>query len=291
MSHPADAHAAHAKRQVTQVIGRRALDTADIGVVVTGDGAEHDGRVFHRARHWPAGIECKCIGQHAAPAHQSVSRFETDDAAVGRRHADGAASVAADRNRQQASRDRGAGTAAGAARQIARFPGVHRRRPRQVPRRSAVGEFVSRQFAEQQAARLLHLRFDRGVMLRNVVLQDFRLAGRQYSRGADDILQTVRDTRQRAEGATAHDLFFRLACALKRDLRCLRDETMQAGFMLFHTREQILHDLDRRCGALAVQIQQLRYGCILGRALRDGRRLALRRRHVHFLTPSNTSLR
>ena len=73
------------------------------------------------------------------------------------------------------------------------IPRVARRGLWQIERRAAIGEFMGCRFADQHRAGSSQLLGASGVGVRDVVLQQLRLAGRRYALGVDDVFEPDRD--------------------------------------------------------------------------------------------------
>src|SRR4051812_25903319 len=90
-------------------------------------------------------------------------------------------------------------------------PWITRGRKWQVERRAADCKFMQRQFAEQDRARRTKAAHDFGVRLRNVFLEDFRVASRDIAGNIDDVLDTDGHAMQRTAYAACADFAFRFA--------------------------------------------------------------------------------
>ncbi len=92
-------------------------------------------------------VEAERRRRDACARYEAVGRLDARDAAQRRRTADRPPGIRADAAKNHPRCDRRAGAAAAAGSEMAGVPGVARRRLRQVEGRSAIGEFMRRQFA------------------------------------------------------------------------------------------------------------------------------------------------
>src|SRR3954470_6177408 len=145
----------------------------------------------------------------AGTTDQTICRLQADDAAQRRRAADRPPGVGAERPGDKAGRNRGARAARRAAGEVIAVPRIARRRPRQIERRSTMREFMRRELAQQHPAGPVELRYGRGVLSRDEVLADFRMARRADPGGRINVLQAERYAVQRAAIPPRRDLAFR----------------------------------------------------------------------------------
>src|SRR5207249_497196 len=103
-------------------------------------------------RQRPDMIEREGKREDATARDQAISRLEADDTAGAGRVPHAAASVAAQRQREEAGGDPGTRPRRRAARVMIGVPGVPRRRPWQVETGTADGEFVRGQLAQDDGA-------------------------------------------------------------------------------------------------------------------------------------------
>src|ERR1019366_3570534 len=124
------------------VVWNREIEAARVLQVVAGDDLEHQSGVHHRARHRPYVVQGPRTGYDSRGAHATVRGFESNNAAVASRLADGTSSIGADRPVTHLRRDcdrRPAGRAAWTVRNI---PRIANRTEVTDGRTAAVGELV-----------------------------------------------------------------------------------------------------------------------------------------------------
>ena len=102
----------------------------------------------------PGVIEREGQRQDAAPAGQAIGRLDAGDAAQRRRPADRTAGVGAGAAQNQAGGDGRAGAGRRSGGEVVSVPGIARRRPGQVEGWPAEGEFVRRELAQHDRARV-----------------------------------------------------------------------------------------------------------------------------------------
>ena len=153
MADDADFHAFQSRFRVRRSRASGAWRWPDRGVVTRQRLQQHRailGGPGHRADMIPA----EGGRRDAGAADETVGRLDAGDAAQRSRPADRAAGVGSNTAENQACGDRRTGAAAAAGGEMIRVPGVSRRRPRQIERGSAIGEFMRREFADQDRAGL-----------------------------------------------------------------------------------------------------------------------------------------
>src|SRR5664280_281142 len=79
------------------VVWNREIDAARVLQIVAGDDLEHQSGVHDRARHRPYVVQGPRTGYDSRGAHPTVRGFESNNAAVASRLADGTSSIGADR--------------------------------------------------------------------------------------------------------------------------------------------------------------------------------------------------
>ena len=191
--------------------GSRVLDAGgDEGAVVrrrevrvaglrTGHDFEHQRAIRHRSRHGAVGGKALpgVVGGGRA-AHEPARRLVADDAATGRRDADGATAVGALGDRPDARRERRRGTAARAAGRAGLVQRVARDAEEQVLRRGAGAHLRRVGLADQDGPGPAQARDAGGVGRGHVVGERARAVGRRVGRGVGQVLGRERDAVQRA---------------------------------------------------------------------------------------------
>ena len=167
-----DAHALDASAKLRGVIRDRPRCARGIARIVPGQRLQHQRTILRGPRHRTDMIERERSGCHAGAADQTVGRLDAGDAAQRRRPTDRTAGVSADATEDQPGRHTGSSAAARPRREVRRVPRIARRRPRQIERRPAIGEFVCRRLADQHAASPSQLHRTGRVGVRHVVAQD-----------------------------------------------------------------------------------------------------------------------
>ena len=104
-----------------------------------------------------------------------------------------------------------AGARRRSARMMGSVPRVARRRKRQIKRRAADRKFMQRQFAEHDRAGGAQTADDHRVFTRNIVEQDFGVAGGRQARNVDDVLDADRHAVQGSARAARKNFLFRPA--------------------------------------------------------------------------------
>ena len=201
---------------------------------------------MRRPRHGPAMIVGVGVRQHAGAADEAVGGLQSGDTAQASRAADRAAGVGAEARRHQAGSECGARARRRAAGEVRCVPGIARRRPRQVERRSAVRELVRRELARQHGPGGLQAGDGGRVLVGNAVDAGARMARRQDAGRVVDILEGERNAVQRPAQIAVHDLGLGGAGSRHGDVRRARDEGIQLRVERLGARQQALGVLDRR---------------------------------------------
>src|SRR5215468_10204942 len=111
-------------RQCPCIILNRQIRTACVLRIVASDDLKHQSCVHRRARHGAYMVEGPGEGYNPPCAHASICGFESNDAAVGCRHADGASGIGTNGSVAEFRRDSCRGPAGRAAWAISGVPGV-----------------------------------------------------------------------------------------------------------------------------------------------------------------------
>src|SRR5256885_9287981 len=100
------------------------LDARDVEPIVAGEHVQHYRRVHDAPRYWAAMVERQRQRDDAADRDETISRLQSDDTAIGRRRANGAAGVGAERAVAQIGRNRSGRSAGRATRVSLERPGI-----------------------------------------------------------------------------------------------------------------------------------------------------------------------
>ena len=183
---------------------------------MAGDGLQQDGAVLDGPGHRAGGVVGERVGHHARAADQPIGWLQPDQPAQPSRVADRAAGVRAERPHHQPRRHPGARAAGRAAGEVLAVPRISRRRPGQVERRPAMGEFMRRQLAQQHRAGFIKPGHGCSVEFWHVGLASAGMPGRADAGGAVDVLQRDRNAMQWAAVAAGHDFRLRRPGLLQR---------------------------------------------------------------------------
>ena len=181
------------------VVGDLLRDRGRFPRVVAGDDVHQDGAVLHVLREGADLVQRRGEGDQAVAGDPAVGRLHPDDAAEGRRLADGAARVGAEGGDALVGGHRRRGAAARAAGDPLEIPGVPGRAEVGGLRGGAHGELVHVRLAGEDGARRPELLHDRGVVGRDEVVEDPGAAGRPDPLRAEDVLQGDGDPGQRPD--------------------------------------------------------------------------------------------
>ena len=196
----------------------------------------------------PTWSRLQARGKTPLLAHAPEGRLHADDAAEGRRDADGTACVRAHGAVAEAGGDRGARTAAGSARDPAGVVRIPRRPEKRAVARRPVGELVGVGLADQDGSSILELPGDGRAAVGDVLGEEGGGHRRADVSGGYQILDGDGNAVQRAVVPSGRDLRFGQRRLLQRPLRRHRDEGV--GLVALDATEQRLHDLDRREASL-----------------------------------------
>ena len=225
-----------------------------VAIVGAGHDREHERRIRHRPRHradmldpLPTGdAGVALVARTGIERHPPHGRLDPHEPAEGRRNPHRAAAVAADRERPDASRHRGARARAGAAGGAFRVPRVARRLEHGVVARAAVAELRHVGLAEDDGAGRLQA-LDRHVVLlgQETLVGDGARDGRQVL-GADEVLDADRHTRERPRVLASLDAGVHLPGGGAGIVGRGRAEGVQVRLHLFHVGDHRVRDLDCR---------------------------------------------
>src|SRR4029079_5349679 len=224
MTDDADAHALEIGFQTLAIERHRAIGTSGVVRVVPGDRLQEQGAIFGRPGDRPAMIEAVRVRDDAAPAHAAVCRFEAGDPAERRRYAHRSSGVGSERRRDESRRDSRTRTAARSAGEAREIPRGSRRWPWQSEGRTAVGEFVRRELADEHCACSIELLHDRRIVPGNVSFEEARMSRRAYAGGLDYVLQPDRNAVERAAITARCALAVAVRRLLLRKCGCHGDE-------------------------------------------------------------------
>jgi hypothetical protein len=118
-------------------------------LVVPGHRLQQDRAVLDRPCHRAGVVEGEGERQDTVAAHQAVGRLYPRDAAEGGGAADRAAGIGAGRAKDQAAGERSAAAAGRTAGEVVGVPGIACRRPWKIEGRSAHGELMRGELAEE----------------------------------------------------------------------------------------------------------------------------------------------
>ena len=240
--------ALHVAGERCAVVGHRQNARGRVGRIVAGDGAEHQRAVPSGARHRAHVIHRPREWEYAGSAHAAVGRLEPGDAAERGRDPDRPAGVGAERARRQTGRDGRAGARgrpAGDAVSVC-APGVTRVAVVRVDALGPVRELVHVELAEHDRPRAREPGHDRRVRGRHRVGQDPRATGRAYALRRIEVLRGPRNSVQRADGPSGHQLGLGRARRHERRVGAHRDERAKRAVEGGDAIEVGAHDLDRR---------------------------------------------
>ena len=178
--------------------------------VVAGDDVHQDGAVLHILREGADLVQRRGKGDQAEAGDPAVGRLHPDDAAEGRRLADGAARVGTERGDAFVGRHRRRGAAARPAGDPLEIPGVPGHAEEGGLRGGTHRELVHVRLAGEDGARRPELLHDGRVVGGDEVLEDPGAAGRPDPLRAEDVLQGDGDSRQRADLAFSDRLVRRV---------------------------------------------------------------------------------
>ena len=168
----ADLQAAHAAlHQLAVGLGVAAGVLARVQAVGAGQHFEHQRVVGHGGRHRAGVVERQLDRHHAGVGHQAVGRLHAVDAAVGRRHPDRAALVAADREVDLAGRDQRCAARRRTARRVACAVRVVHRPGGAGVRSAREAEVLADRLADDRGAGVEQARDDGGVDVGHVTLE------------------------------------------------------------------------------------------------------------------------
>ena len=201
-----DAQSFDVARERGAVVGHRAVGARRVGGVVPGHRLQHDRAILRGPRHRAGMVEREGERQDAGAADPAIARLQPGETAKRGGAADRAAGVAAGAAEHEARGDRRPGAAARPAGEAARVPRVARRRPGQIERRAAEREFMGGELADHDRAGIGQTPDRCRILLRHMVDQDLRMAGRRHALGLVDVLEADRDAVQRAAVIAGHDL-------------------------------------------------------------------------------------
>ena len=238
----------------------RPLEASFILRVVAGEGLQHERAIVDGPRERPAVIERVGVGDHARPAHQPERGHEADDAAEGRRASNGPAGVRAEGHRHHAGRDGGARSARRAAREAGEVPRVPRRRPGQIERGPRVRHLVRGQFSQQDGAGVVELGRRGGILSRDAVDEDPRVAGGEDARRVVDVLEPEGNAVERAAVYARRDLGLGLPGLAAGQVEGARDERVRLRVQCLHAADQRVDQLHGRQPARRDQPRKLGYG-------------------------------
>ena len=185
----ADLEACGAAAQRLGVGVDRAAHLPRVEPVGTGDDLQHQGVVGHRGRHRAGVIERELDRHDAGVGHQAPGRLHADDAAIGRRHADRAALVAADRHVGLAGDDDGGAARGGAAGRIAVLARIVDRTGRGGVAAAGEAEILAMHLADDGGAGIEHAGHHGGVDVGHVAFERAGAVHHRHAGEADIVLQ------------------------------------------------------------------------------------------------------
>ena len=172
-----------------------------IARVRAGQGVEDQGRVFDAMGERAHMVEAAAAGVDAGLADAAEGSLEGGDAIEGRGAGDRACGLRAQREQGHACAHGGGGATAGAARRVARVPGVGGGR-----RVAQVGELGGGGLAQQDGVLGFEGLDDRGVLVGDMALEHFGAGFGADSCGADDVLGPIGDAKQQRQLLHSGDL-------------------------------------------------------------------------------------
>ncbi len=257
MPNDADLHALDVAAEFAAIVRDRAIGARWITRVVPRERLQQDGAILHRPSHRANVIAAECGRRDAAAADESVSGLDAGNTAERRRAADRAARIGSQATENKARGDGGTGATARPGGEVIRVPRISRRRPWQIEGRTAVSEFVRRQFAEEDGSRLGEQGCDGSVGGGNIVLELRRMTCRLDAFGIDNVLEPDRDPGQLAFGRAVHHSLFCLARIAQRAIGCHRDESEELVVQSLDLGEARLSKLDGRQFLLLDELRSL----------------------------------
>jgi hypothetical protein len=180
-----------------RVIRHRQVERGGIERIVAGNGLQHEGGILHRVGERSDLVERGGKSNQTKARDASVARLQPDTATKGRRLADGTAGIRAERGQRFIRRHHRGGTSARAARNTLRIARVARDADRGIFGGGAHGEFVHVGAAERNGSRGAQLGDDRGIIGRDVALENLRRASAGFTLDIDHIFDCHRNAAER----------------------------------------------------------------------------------------------
>ena len=223
------------------VVRHRQIDAARIARIVSGEHAQHVGRVLDRAGERTYMVERPAQRGDAGTADPPVGRFQPDQAAERRGNADRPAGIGADAGKAAARGNARPRAAAGAARNMIGVPGVARGRSR-----NAKGELVGVGLADDHGSGILQPGHDRRIRVRLVVMAHLRARRCGEARHVADVLHANRDSVHRPANPARGDFLPGRGCGFERQLPGDGDIGVERPLGLAYPGKAALGELNRR---------------------------------------------
>ena len=196
--HHADTKPAHSLVDPSGILSMLHLDRRRVARVMPGDGVHCQRHVFDAPRDG-AERHVPRTGrrQLSEPADQTVRRFQPNHSAIRRRVPDGCASICADGHERLPGSNRSRRSAARPTGDVFRVPWIVRRPEHAVGAAARERPFVHIVLADDDRSGIPETLYHCGVVIRDVLGQDGRAAGRDPTRHRDVVLHPDRDAMQR----------------------------------------------------------------------------------------------
>ena len=165
--------------------------------IETGQDLEHRSDIRYASRDYPDMVNRPGIGDRPVPAYAPVRGLETHHATQRGGHTHRTPGIGAERERDQAARDRDRRSGTRPARDPLGIPWVHRGPESRIDSGRAVAELVEVRLAQQDRAGLREPFQHRGVLARNPVLENPRAPGGRKVAGPEHVLAGERHADQR----------------------------------------------------------------------------------------------